>query len=319
LEATGTISTDRLLLIDATEATKSYGALEAIFLGLIEKGLKRSGSLAVVGGGVTQDIGCFISSVLARGVHWTYLPTTLLAQADSCIGSKSSINIGSYKNQIGTFYPPHRVLLVPDFLLTLPHDEIRSGLGEVIKLQLLCGEAGFRRLMTELGTLMSVAAADRIALLAKWIQRSLDVKQPIIEADEFDRGPRLLLNYGHTFGHAFESSTQYAIPHGIAVILGVLAATDVSVQLGLVDGDHSAELKRLLLPWHEPYADKLRGVAIEDVLAAMSRDKKNQGSSLTCILTGGFGRMERVQLSTDQVTAIVAPTLARLIESGFTE
>jgi 3-dehydroquinate synthase len=309
---------DRLLLLEATEDAKSYAALEPVFLGLLTKGLNRSGSLVVIGGGVLQDIGCFIASVLARGIRWQLLPTTLLAQADSCIGSKSSINIGRYKNQIGTFYPPHRVLLVPEFLRTLPFDEIRSGLGEVIKLQLLSSERGFDELMADLGSFDRSSADDRSKLLARWVGRSLDVKQPVIEADEFDRGPRLLLNYGHTFGHAFESVTDFAIPHGIAVVLGMLTATFLSASVGMVPSGHAAALSRMLAPWHEPHSTALRTVAMDDLLAALARDKKNSSVGLTCILTRGVGRMERVTLAPDQIQAHVAPTLARLIENGFT-
>lgn len=309
---------DRTLAIEATEAAKSYADLEPVFLGLLARGLRRSGSLVVIGGGVLQDAGCFVASVLARGIHWSLLPTTLLAQADSCIGSKSSINIGDFKNQLGTFYPPHRVLLVPAFLDTLPPDEIRSGLGEVIKLQLLAGERGFRELLDDLAGLADTTPAVRRELLGRWVRRSLDVKQPVIEADEFDRGERLLLNYGHTFGHAFEAATAFAIPHGIAVVLGMIAATHVSARLGMVAPDHAAEVTALLRPWHEPYARRLAGVAMEAILAALSRDKKNTAAGLTCILTRGFGRMEKVTLPPESVAAEVVPALARLRETGFT-
>lgn len=310
---------ERLHLIEASEETKSYRAIEPLFLELLENGLRRSGSLVVVGGGVAQDVGCFIASLVARGIRWSFLPTTLLAQADSCIGSKSSINIGVYKNQLGTFYPPHRVLLVPSFLETLPADEMRSGLGEVIKLQLLSSGVGFRELMSDLSDLWSSCPSDRLGMLARWVQRSMDVKQPIIEADEFDRDQRLLLNYGHTFGHAFESTTRYAIPHGIAVILGVLTATAVSVQLGRATPEHGRELMRLLRPWHEPHAGALKSVSMEDMLKALARDKKNAATGLTCILTRGVGCMERVSLTPEQVRSVVVPTLARLIENGFTD
>lgn len=309
---------DRLLQLEATEDAKSYGALEPVFLELLRRGLNRSGSLVVIGGGVLQDLGCFVASVLARGIRWQLLPTTLLAQADSCIGSKSSINIGRYKNQIGTFYPPHRVLLVPGFLRTLPFDEIRSGLGEVIKLQLLAGERGFGELMADLAGFAEAAADDRQRTLARWVGRSMDVKQPVIEADEFDRGPRLLLNYGHTFGHAFESVTHFAIPHGIAVVLGMLTATHLSAALGMVPARHAEELSRLLAAWHDPHAAALRPVAMGDLMEALSRDKKNTAAGLTCILTRGIGRMERVTLTAEQIRAHVAPTLARLIQTGFT-
>jgi len=308
----------RLVLVEASEEAKSYGALEPVFLDLLTRGLKRSGALVVIGGGVLQDAGCFVASVLARGIRWSLLPTTLLAQADSCIGSKSSINVGRFKNQLGTFYPPHRVLLVPAFLDTLPPDEIRSGLGEVIKLQLLAGEAGFRELLGDLDGLTASPPAARRETLARWVRRSMDVKQPVIEADEFDRGRRLLLNYGHTFGHAFESVTHFCIPHGIAVVLGMIAATHISARLGLVPAAHAAELARLLEPWHTPFAERLGAVAMPDLLEALARDKKNAATGLTCILTRGFGRMEKVGLSAPQVEVDVVPTLARLVETGFT-
>jgi len=307
----------RLLCLEASEHAESYAALERVFLDLLERNLKRSGTLVVVGGGVLQDAGCFIASVLARGIRWVLIPTTLLAQADSCIGSKSSINIGSFKNQIGTFYPPHRVLLVPEVLRTLPYDELRSGLGEVIKLQLLSSEKGFEELMEDLIGLERLPAEVREPLLARWVRRSMDVKQPVIEADEFDRGQRLLLNYGHTFGHAFESVTDYGIPHGIAVILGMLTATALSAELGMVPVAHCERLFSRLRPWHEPYAARLAAVGREALLQALAKDKKNSATGLTCILTRGFGEMERMTLTPEQVSSLVWPTIDRLIDSRF--
>src|SRR5258708_32189487 len=141
------MAAEKVIGIEATEDAKSLQAIEPVFAWVLENGLRRNGCLAVVGGGVMQDIGCFIASVLFRGVRWELIPTTLLSQCDSCIGSKSSINIRSYKNQIGTFYPPHRVLLTVSVLRSLPFDEIRSGLGEAIKLHLLTGEQEFETLM----------------------------------------------------------------------------------------------------------------------------------------------------------------------------
>jgi 3-dehydroquinate synthase len=278
----------------ATEEQKTYEQLTPIFLELLRRGLKRDGVLVVIGGGVLQDIGCFIASVLFRGLYWELIPTTLLAQADSCIGSKSSLNIGPYKNQLGTFCPPGRVLLTPAVLGTLPPDEIRSGLGEVIKLQLLNGAAGFEELMADLaGGPASLPPSLPSDLLAKWTMRSLAVKQPYIEADEFDRGIRNRLNYGHTFGHAYESATHFAIPHGIAVLLGILTATHLSVRLGLATPAHYVDLKHRLAPWHQPYGATLRQVELAAVFQAIKHDKKNTGDAVNCILTAGPGRMEK--------------------------
>lgn len=292
---------ERAVHVRATESAKSLEALAPLVCRLLELGIRRDGTIVVIGGGTLQDIGCFIASVLFRGVAWELLPTTLLAQADSCIGSKSSINVGAYKNQVGTFYPPRRVLLVPGVLSTLPWDEIRSGLGEVIKLQLLAGEGGFRALMADLERLQAEPA-----VLAKWIRRSLEVKKRFIETDEYDQGIRNLLNYGHTFGHAYESATHYAIPHGIAVILGMLTATRISASLGLVPSSHYEELRSLLGPWYQPYQSKLSEASREEIVQAIRMDKKNASNAVNAILTRGFGQMEKraVDLGADVVPVI---------------
>ena len=294
----------RTVRIRASEEQKSLEALAPVFIALLERGIKRDGVLAVVGGGVLQDIGCFIATVLFRGLHWKLIPTTLLAQADSCIGSKSSINIGSYKNQIGSFYPPRRVLITGSVLATLPWDEIRSGLGEVLKLQLLNNEAGFNELLADLKTFTPENRDP--TLLSKWVSRSMDVKQPYIEQDEFDRGIRNILNYGHTFGHAYESATHYGIPHGVGVVLGMLTATYLSARLNLVPASHYADLKNSLRSWHEPFGQILKRADKQAVFQAIKHDKKNTGDAINCILTRGFGRMEKqkVRLQEDIVPAV---------------
>jgi 3-dehydroquinate synthase len=285
--------TSRTVVVDATEENKSFENLAPVFIGLLQLGLKRDGVLVVIGGGVLQDIGCFIASVLSRGLCWELIPTTLLAQADSCIGSKSSINIGAYKNQIGTFYPPHRVLLTPEVLTTLPPDEIRSGLGEVIKLQLIKSQADFDELMADLSGFYQ---SNQASILSKWIARSMEVKKPYIEQDEYDRGVRNLLNYGHTFGHAYESASHYGIPHGIAVILGMLTATYLSSRLGLVATSYYEDLKQCISPWCHPYGDELLKADREAIFKAIRQDKKNTSDSVNCILTRGAGRMEKIQV-----------------------
>ena len=298
---------EQVLPIKASEEAKSYEALTPVFTWLLQNGLKRDGCLLVVGGGVLQDIGCFVASVLFRGVRWELVPTTLLAQCDSCIGSKSSLNIQSFKNQIGTFYPPQRVLLTHDVLKTLDWDEIRSGIGEVIKLHLLTGESSFETLMTDLATLTT---DDRV--MSRCVFSSLRIKQPFIEKDEFDRGVRNLLNYGHTFGHAYESATHYKIPHGIGVTLGVLTATFVSARLGLVDHAYFTALKERLRPWHEPFGSKLKSVELSAILSAIKLDKKSTRTAVNCILTRGAGRMEKIPV--DMETQL-RPALADFIAS----
>ncbi|MGI9089292.1 MAG: AroB-related putative sugar phosphate phospholyase (cyclizing) [Chthoniobacterales bacterium] len=297
------LSPARVTYIEATEDQKTLERLAPVFLSLLAKSVHRDTRLVVIGGGVLQDIGCFIASVLFRGIAWELVPTTLLAQADSCIGSKSSINIGQYKNQIGTFYPPHRVLLTSSFLDTLPWDEVRSGLGEIIKLQLLAGEPEFQGLMRDLS-----GFENQRGILDKWVERSLAVKKEYIEQDEFDRGLRNLLNYGHTFGHAYESAANYAIPHGIAVLLGIVTATYLSAGRGLITNEAYRDLRRTLAPWYQPFDTVLKKSSRDAIFRAIARDKKNTRGAVNCILTRGPGRMEKMPLAleTELIPALTA-------------
>lgn len=299
---------ENVRLIEATEEAKSLNALGPHVEWLLGSGFRRDCLLLVVGGGVLQDLSCFIASTLFRGVRWSLVPTTLLAQCDSCIGSKSSINVSHYKNQMGTFYPPHQVLLAFDVLQSLPPDEVQSGLGEVIKLHLIDGDEAVSRLRPKL---FGYEAQPR--LLSEMVWDSLTIKQRFIEEDEFDQGVRNLLNYGHTFGHAYESATDYAIPHGIAVTLGVFTATFFSSRLGWVTPDYFDSLQDWLMPYYMPYEKTLAGADPERILAAMRLDKKNTGDTLGCILTRGAGRMEKTKLSFDgQVRPLLADALAQI-------
>ena len=284
---------DKCVFIKANEKQKSYEKITPIFLDLLRLGLKRDGVLIVIGGGVTQDIGSFICSVLFRGISWELIPTTLLAQADSCIGSKSSINIGTYKNQIGTFYPPKRVLITSSVLTSLPFNEVRSGLGEIIKLQLLNNEVSFRNLMQDLSVMNPVNQSE---IIAKWVIHSLEFKKTFIEEDEFDLGIRNKLNYGHTFGHAYESASSYRIPHGIAVILGILTATYLSVRLNLIDQIYFNQLNSLLKPWYSPFEKELKASSLEIIFHAIQHDKKNTAGVINCILTEGTGQMSKIAI-----------------------
>ena len=295
-EFADSVPPSQVYLIDASEHAKSYDQLEPIFCWLLERKIRRSSNLVVIGGGVLQDIGCFIASVLMRGVRWTLIPTTLLAQCDSCIGSKSSLNINRFKNQLGTFYPPHEIRLSFDYLRSLQQEEIYSGLGEAIKLNLIDGEASVATLRRML------APKDVSALpLNEIVWNSLKIKQRFIEEDEFDLGIRNILNYGHTFAHAFESATQYAIPHGIAVTMGVAFATYFATQLKMADADYFESVLEWTRPYFEAFTPTLKAVPLESIVDAMKQDKKNTGQQVTFILSRRPGIMEKVALDATAV------------------
>lgn len=278
------LESNRVVEITANEAQKSYAGLESVFEELIENGFRRGNRLVSVGGGITQDVTAFIASVLYRGVDWIFLPTTLLAQADSCIGSKTSINFGRYKNQLGGFYPPTEIVIATDFLRTLPREHWLSGLGEMAHYFPIDGEAAFGRFKTGVRTVLADGSG-----IEELTAESLRIKKGYVERDEFDRGPRQIFNYGHSFGHAIESVTEYAVPHGIAVSYGIDMANLVSCELGLLDSSVREEIREGLVPiWSEFALPKIDRDAFG---AALRRDKKNRGDELGLILTRGWGDM----------------------------
>ena len=278
------ITTNNHILIDATENQKSYTALTPIIEELIESGFRKNNRLIAIGGGITQDITAFIASILYRGVEWIFFPTTLLAQADSCIGGKTSINIGDYKNQLGNFYPPQKIFIIPEFVKTLPELDFKSGMGEMLHFYLVSGENDFNFYRA---SYENAFANDKVLL--KLIRRNLEIKKGFIERDEFDRGERLLLNYGHSFGHAIESMTDYSVPHGIAVSYGMDIANFVSVKMGFLKENVYNDIHRQLEKIWE--GTSLGEIDVAKYETALLRDKKNIGGRYQLILSRGIGQM----------------------------
>ena len=277
------------IVIDPTEERKSYLGIEPFISRLIETGFRRNNRLIAFGGGIIQDITAFIASILFRGVDWFYFPTTLLAQCDSCIGSKTSVNFGSHKNQVGNFYPPKEVVIDLRFLDTLSSLDLRSGMGEMLHYYLISGEEDFARMLREYGR----AFRDR-NVLRELIRHSLDFKRGYVELDEFDQGPRNVFNYGHSFGHAIETLTGYAVPHGIAVSIGMDIANYLSLKLGYLSRELYERMRVLLMKnWGDMH---LGDVVVDEFIRALTKDKKAVGSELRVILTRGPGKMFRTPL-----------------------
>ncbi len=268
------------ILIQANEHNKAILQVLPVIETLLENGARRGHTLLAIGGGVIQDIVCFISSVLFRGLDWKFFPTTLLSQADSCIGSKSSINLGKTKNILGTFKPPKSVLICPVFLETLDRCEILSGIGEILKVHAIDSIERFNNVSNDYDILLS----DPMVLL-KYIKDSLLIKKKYIELDEYDTGVRNIFNYGHSFGHAIESATQFAIPHGIAVTIGMDMANRISSWRGSLPEMHYKRMHGVLRKNYLDYIDV--DVPIELMLTALKKDKKNTAESLMLILPIG--------------------------------
>jgi 3-dehydroquinate synthase len=287
------LASPSVLLIEANETSKSLDQFPAYVEHLVARGVRRGHTLIAVGGGVLQDVTCFLAATLLRGLPWQFYPTTLLAQADSCIGSKSSVNVGRLKNVLGTFTPPAAVWIADPVLRTLAGHDIRSGVGEMLKVHAIEGPDAFDRIAADYARLLDDGAVRR-----RYVYRSLDIKKRLIEQDEFDRGVRNIMNYGHSFGHAIESATGFAVPHGIAVTMGMDMANYVSARLGVGARKHFERM-------HRPLALNFAGyeradIPAEAVLGALSRDKKNTDQQLTLILPDHNARIGRCTRPMDE-------------------
>ena len=199
-------------VLPAGERHKTLAAAEAIINRLLELGFSKTDSVLGFGGGTITDLSAFVSSLYKRGCNYVAVPTTLLSQADSALGGKCAVNTGPYKNQIGTYYHPDLVIVDPDLLSTLPRSEMSAGMAEIIKYGLVFDRKLFRALFSAFS-------------LPDVIYRSLKIKAAITAADEFDKNKRLLLNYGHTVGHAVESISGFKVGHGRAVAFGMYRET----------------------------------------------------------------------------------------------
>ncbi|HVO30168.1 MAG TPA: 3-dehydroquinate synthase [bacterium] len=301
-------SREQTLTLEATEENKTFEGATRVYEALLDRAAKKNATIVSLGGGIVQDVTGFAASTLYRGVKWIFVPTTLLAQADSCIGAKTSLNFRRYKNLLGTFYPPHEIHLSPAFLDTLTRDDFFSGLGEVVKLHLMGGDARVAELTAALPALR---AREPDATL-RAIRTSLDVKLSWIEGDELDAGKRNLLNYGHDLGHALESTSEFKVPHGQAVVAGMLFANSLARRRGVLSPALEERLRPLLLGTlvTRPTRAHLETPRIVD---AMGKDKKRTGKGLAVILLRDGLALEKIDDATpDEVGAAIGDLVTNL-------
>jgi len=228
-----------------------------------------------------------VASILFRGIKWNFIPTTILAQCDSCIGGKTSINFDRYKNQLGNFYPPKKILLDTNFLDTLNIRDIKSGLGEMAHYYLVSNLNDWNFFKKSLKNLVRKNFNKNI--MRSLIFKSLKIKKKFIEIDEFDKGPRLILNYGHTFGHAIEKITNYKIPHGMAVAHGINMSNFFSLQYKLINMKIFKDIENQMSKIVD--LSKLKKINARYFLEIVKKDKKNKKNQIRLILTKGFGKM----------------------------
>lgn len=273
------IPEDRLYLVEATEENKVLDTAMGICEKMTEIPAKRNAHLVSIGGGIIQDITGFVANVLYRGIPWTFVPTTLLASCDSCIGGKTSLNYKKFKNLLGTFYPPDVLHICPAMFQTLTQRDFESGLGEVVKFNIMAGAEGLKNIEENIDLLLK---RDE-ACLERFVYSSLSFKKDFIEVDEFDRGERIKLNFAHTFGHAIETVTQYQIPHGTAVAIGMIMANRIAENRGLLSADTARRSEEVLLKVIHIDID-LCSYPLEQFIRAIRKDKKQTSDQLTAVL-----------------------------------
>lgn len=291
-DITPLVPRERLILVESNERNKTLDSCKQLIELLVEKGVRRNNTLVAVGGGVIEDLTAFTASIISRGIEWVFIPTTVLAQSDSCIGSKTSINLSDKKNLVGTFYPPAAVYIDERFLTSLPIDDIKSGIGEIMHYYLYANSPMLHNLTDEYRELI-----ENPTLLRKHIKESLTIKRQVIEVDEFDQGERQKFNYGHTFGHALESLTGYEINHGQAVTVGMGLANYISLCAGILE-ESGYETSHSFLAVNFPLYEWSR-LDLKLYIELLSADKKNTGNGLTCILSAGPGRLMKRRIPFD--------------------
>lgn len=255
--------------VECIENTKNLEGTYLIYSMLVEKKANINTKLVVIGGGILQDLVGFCASTYCRGIDYILIPTTLLAQVDSCVGGKTSLNFKDKKNILGTFYPPTKIIIYPKFTNTLSNLDLVSGFGEIYKFYILQNNIANFNIQSD---------------LTKMIYDGLKYKIDILSRDEFDKGERRYLNFGHTFGHALETTSFYEIPHGVAVTIGCMIAILLSKELGYSVNNFEKIIKDGLELVHSSNIEfKEEWFDFNHLCSIIKSDKKSTGK-LTMVL-----------------------------------
>lgn len=292
----------------ASEQNKTLETSAKIIEAMRSKGVQRGSHLNAFGGGIIQDLATITASLYMRGIGWTYYPTTLLGMVDSCIGGKSSINVGRYKNIAGNFYPPKAIIIDVEFCKTLTPSEQVAGLCEAVKICYAAKTDSFEQYINNFSDLSLPLSSEKLLELVKL---SLLTKKVFIEEDEFDQGPRLLLNFGHTVGHAIEAATHFSVTHGVAVGIGMLAEIRMGMFLNKsADLPKRAEYLdayiRGLLKHIPDMVSTLRNLDVALAFEAFKSDKKHIDQTYVFVACDNLGNLERIFVPmTDDVNQII--------------
>ncbi len=267
------------------ERAKSLGTVKNIYNLLLEKNFSRDSLILAIGGGVVGDLSAFTASTFMRGIKLIHIPTSLLAMVDSSIGGKTAVNFNLRKNLIGTFYQPELVLIDPNFLNSLPKEEMRSGLGEVVKYAFLSNKKFFDYIDTCFEDLLN----NNCSVIEDVIFESASIKASVVEKDEKETDLRKILNLGHTFGHAFESIAKYKLKHGYAVSIGIIGSLILSEKMGLISSSTLNDF--IILPNKIAPKVNLEKYENEDIFKLILSDKKLKNGKINFVLLKNIGEI----------------------------
>lgn len=281
----------KLVSLKAGEQTKNFNTLPMVYNELLDFNLTRSDLIITLGGGVIGDLGGFVASSYLRGIDFIQVPTSLLAQVDSSVGGKVAVDLERGKNLVGSFYHPKAVLIDPEVLNTLDNRFFIDGMAEVIKYGCIKDKMFFEFLYEMENN------SDVIDNMERVIHKCCDIKRIVVESDEKDKGERMLLNFGHTLGHAIEQYYNYTkYTHGEAVAIGMYEITKISEAKGLTVKGTAERIKEILIKYNLPYK---MDVNIEDILDTINLDKKKLGKSLNLIILKEIGNSEIYKTTTE--------------------
>ena len=312
------IPKDKLLILKLDEQRKTLYTVTKIYEKLLTQTARRNITLISFGGGINQDVTGFVASTIYRGINWIFIPTTLLAMADSAIGLKTSLNFGHYKNMVGGFYPPSEIYINVAFLKTLKKSAYASGIGEIVKFMLM-KEDPLRTFSETVNKIDKLKKNDDNIHALKMIRESIEIKKSYMEGDEFDLGRRNLLNYGHELGHSLEATSHFRIPHGIGVLIGIMYANLVASRRKWIPARLFTEINEKLLLPNISIKLKKRYFDIEAIYEKMKKDKKRVTKDLPLILPKGRNfelikitdlRFDEFKTNLAQLTAFLSPYLS---------
>ena len=283
--------------VEATEENKTMDTVLLICRSMMEAGLSRSGEVICVGGGITSDIGGFAASIFKRGVSYVNVPTTLLAQVDAGIGGKTGVNFDGLKNMLGAIVQPRVTYICADALRTLPQRELLCGVAEMLKTFLIADPAAYEEFC-----ICGVSGTSPTA--AELINRAAAIKEGIVEEDLYESGQRAVLNLGHTFAHGIEHVALERgddVAHGEAVAMGIVLAAGLGDRLygTALEPRIAADFGRIGLPVECPYA-------LEELVPAMSRDKKGAGEKVKFVLLEDIGKPKFEMLAPARAVEILS-------------